>query len=492
MSSDRPFRLFDSWFRTDAETPMALAFTHRALQAIALLRLTSFDCSTENGRADERHRRALLTAVTAAAAKGISVVSLLISVPLTLGYLGPERYGMWMTIGSLIAMMTFADFGIGNGLLNAIAEAYGKDDRAAMRRHVSSAYLILGLIAVTILIGFASVYAAMPWHRLFNVESAVARNEAAPALAVFVFCFALNIPLSIVQRAQIGLQQGFTANLWQCVGSLLGLAGILVAIHMEAPLPWLVVAAVGTPMLAALANSVTFFVFRQRDLAPRLNLACAKSIRRIAHTGALFFVLQIAMAAAYLSDNLIITQTLGAAAVAQYAVPEKMFAVISTVILMAIAPLWPAYGEAIARGDQGWSSRTLIRSVQLAAITSSLLSLCLIMVGPLLLSLWIGHAVSVSFLLLAALGLWKVLDSVGNALAMYLNGRGMLRVQAILGIIMATVAVVLKIILVERLGVAGAPIATAIAYSVCVLIPLAWLIPKWLDSPSRKQLASRD
>lgn len=457
---------------------MAATLAIRALKTLELLRLTPFDCATEDGRARERHRRVALTALAAAAAKVISVSSLLISIPLTLTYLGAERYGMWMTIGSLIAMMAFADLGVGNGLLNAIAESHGRDDRRKMRRHISSAYAVLGSIAVAILIAFAAGYSFVPWHRLFNVQSGLAQSEAAPALAVFICCFALNIPLSIVQRTQVGLQQGFTANLWQCAGSLLGLAGILVAVRTQASLPWLVAAAVGLPMLAALGNSLLFFGHRRRDLAPRPGMVGKDSIRRIAHTGMLFFVLQVVIAAAYLSDNIIITHMLGAEAVAQYSVPEKMFSVISTVLLMAIAPLWPAYGEATARGDRDWSSRTLVRSLQLVAITSGLLSLVLIIAGPWLLSLWVGHAVSVSLLLLVSLGIWKTLDSVGNALAMYLNGRGMLRIQALLGTLMAIVAVTLKLLLVERLGVAGAPLATAIAYSVCILAPLAWIIPR--------------
>ena len=44
---------------------------------------------------------------------------------------------------------------------------------------------------------------------------------------VFAFCFALNIPLDLVQRVQLGLQQGFRMNLWQACGSVAGLAGVV-------------------------------------------------------------------------------------------------------------------------------------------------------------------------------------------------------------------------------------------------------------------------
>ncbi len=39
----------------------------------------------------------------------------IVTVPLTIGYLGSERYGLWITISSVVAMINFADLGIGNG-----------------------------------------------------------------------------------------------------------------------------------------------------------------------------------------------------------------------------------------------------------------------------------------------------------------------------------------------------------------------------------------
>jgi len=51
-----------------------------------------------------------------------------VTVPLTLNYLGSEHYGLWMTISSVSVMLGFADLGIGNGVLNAVADAYGRDD----------------------------------------------------------------------------------------------------------------------------------------------------------------------------------------------------------------------------------------------------------------------------------------------------------------------------------------------------------------------------
>ena len=72
----------------------------------------------------------------------------------------------------------------------------------------------------------------------------------------------------------------------------------------------------------------------------------------------MFLVLQLGVSIFYGSDNIIITHLLGPDAVAGYAVPERMFSLISTLLAMALMPLWPAYAEAAARGDHSWVRRT--------------------------------------------------------------------------------------------------------------------------------------
>ena len=450
----------------------------RWAQLRALVRLQPFDTSTEAGRAQERHRRVALTALASALAKIISVGTALISVPLTLHYLGPERYGLWMTISSLVAILAFADLGIGNGMLNAISAAHGRDDRAAIRGYVSSGFYVLSAVALGLLLLFAAAYQHVPWPALFNVKTDIARSEVGPAVAVFFTCFALAIPVAIVQRVQMALQRGFLASLWQCLASTLGLIGVLVAIHHEAGLPWLVLAFVGAPLLVAAMNSLVFFGRMQPEIAPVRAAASRDAAAYLLRTGVLFLVLQVVAAVTYASDNLIIAHLLGAPAVADYAVPERMFSLITMVLAMVLAPLWPAYGEAIARGDVEWVRRTLRRSVTIAVSLSALVSAALVMLGPWLIHAWVGTAVLPSLLLLVGLAAWKTVEAGGSALAVFLNGAHVVRLQVVMAIATAASALPLKIYLVNNIGVAGAVWATVVCYSLLTALPTLVLLPR--------------
>lgn len=461
---------------------MIAAFLNRARAILPLLRLRPFDTTVPQGRSDERHRLIILSTLTSAIAKGMTIVTALISVPLTLHYLGPERYGMWATMSSFLIMLSFADLGIGNGLLNAVASAYGRDSRQDIRRYVSSAFLVLTTIAATIIVLFAAVYRHVRWFEIFNVQSDLARAEAGPALAVIIVCVALGVPIGIVQRVQTGMQRGFIANLWQCLASLLGLIGLVIAIHLEGGLPWLALAFVGAPLCASVINSVLFFRRLEPDIAPSSMSVSRDAVTVIVHTGFLFLGLQIAASVILASDNIFITQVLGPEAVTQYSVPERMFFLITSIAAMALSPLWPAYGEANARGDRVWVKRTLKRSLVISVSFAAIATSLLLLIGPLIIRIWVGTAVTPSLILLLGLALWKVIETGGAAAAMLLNSHGMVRFQLITATLVAISVVPLKIFLLHAVGVSGVVWATIICYVVFSAVPTFIFFRRWWKS----------
>lgn len=449
--------------------------------------LAEGETDSASGRARERLRRIILGASASALAKAISIGTALISVPLTLHYLGTERFGMWMTMSSLVAFLSFADLGMGNGLMSSVATAHGCDDRMKIRQLVSSAYFVLGLIAIFVLTSLAVAYTFVPWHRLFNVQSVLARAEAGLAITAMVTCFALAIPIGVVQRTQLGLQMGYVVSLWQCTASLLGLAGVMLAIWQEASLPLLLLAYAGAPLLVGLANSLVFFLYQQRDLSPSFVHVSRGAIRSLAGTGLLFLVLQVAVAAIFMSDNLVIAQMLGAAAVPDYAVPEKLFSLVGMVIFLALSPLWPAYGEAIARGDSGWVRATLRRSLTISVAVAAVGSCVLVVLAPSILKLWVGHTVSPPFPLLLCLGVWKVIEAVGQSLAMFLNGARVIGFQVVAALFTAACAIVLKLYFVDKVGVAGVVLATIVSYTTLTLVPFYVLRVRFIQPNIRDE-----
>jgi len=445
-----------------------------------MLRLRPFDTSTPEGRSAERYRRIAWSTLLSTVARFVGLATSFISVPLVVGYLGSERYGMWLTMSSLVAALGPLDLGIGLGLLTVVSDAYGRDDRQAARRAISTAAAMLTTIAALAVVVFGIVYFLIPWARVFNVATPTAASEAGPAAAVLFGAFALGLPLGIVGQVQLAHQSGYVSSAWAIAGNVGSFIALIAIIVLHGSLPLLVLALTGVGLMAAALNGWFLFRVQRRWLMPRLRDVDLRAARPLLKTGSFFLVLQLAGLAAYQLDNFVISQIMGASAVPEYAIPAKIFTLAPTLLSFVLLPLWPAYRESLARGDGAWVRRTLRRSIILAALVNIPSTVVLVIAGPFLLHVWVGSAVHPTMLLLLGLGAWTIMNTLNGPFAMLLNGANVIGFQATCAILMAIANVTISILLVQRIGVSGAVYGSVISQLFLILIPQLWYVPRLL------------
>src|SRR4051794_5371419 len=449
-----------------------------ARRVARIFRLAPFDTTTAEGRSKERFRRASLSAVTSFGSKGIALLTTAISVPLTLGYLGSERFGVWMTLSAIVALLGFTDLGLGNSLLNGVAHAAGREDRPLIRTNVSNGLAMLLGVAAGFGVLFAVAYRFIPWDGIFNVQSTAAIDEAGPAAAALVLCFLVSMPASAYPQVRLGLQQGYGNSGFVAAGNIAAVGLVFAAIQLQLGLPWLVLAVGGAPVVATLVNGVAL-LWRAPWLRPRLHDVRRAIARTLLRVGLLFLILQLAAAVAFTSNSIIIAAMLGPSAVAEYAVVSKLFLIPAVLVSLALAPLWPAYREALSRGDIGWARRTFGRSLRLSVAVAASSSAVLVVFGMPIISVWVGtSSVQPSFALILAVGVWTTLAAVGTALSMFLNGAQVMRFLVITAVVMATANVVLSIALTARIGISGVVWGSVIAYTLFMLIPSSVYLPR--------------
>jgi O-antigen/teichoic acid export membrane protein len=418
-----------------------------------------------------RDRRALLTAVTSVIARLVALAVALATVRLSISYLGAARYGLWMTITSLTVFLTFSDLGIGNAIINRMSGAFASGEHDTASSEVSSASVVLGGMSILILLISAILLPILPWERIYNVTG-LAANEAGPSTFALFACFALLLPVGLVQKVQLGFQQGAVANLWTIGGSVLALALLVVGMRMKLGLPWLVLAVAGGPVVATALNWIQEFVHSRPWLRPRWRKADFRIGVRLARTGLLFLGLQLASAVAFSSDNIIAAQLLGPVAVAQYSVTQRVFVALPALLSVAAVSLWPAYGEALVYSDRGWIRRTLVRSTLFAVGLTAVGSLVILAASPLVFGFLIGPALVPSLALMIGFSVWAVLYAFGSVVSMLLNAANVIVFQLITASLMAATSIVLKIELGRTFGVAGIIWGTVIAYSLLSVLPI--------------------
>lgn len=150
-----------------------------------------------------RLRRAAVAASFGYLQYGLAIVSGVLLVPFTLHYLGTRSYGLWLASGELLGYAAMVDLGVVGVLPWMLAEADGRQDRAAMRGLVVNGLVVALLVGV----GYAALAAAL-WLVLPSALSlgAADRDALRAPLALLVAATMIAYPLRVFSAVIAGLQ----------------------------------------------------------------------------------------------------------------------------------------------------------------------------------------------------------------------------------------------------------------------------------------------
>jgi len=406
-------------------------------------------------------------------AKICAAGNLFISVPFVLRALGPDQFGAWATLVSLVTLAGFLDFGFGNGAMNLIAAAHARQSReqvTVILQESRRALLYVGLCLVPIAVLAVLV---IPWNHMLGISGAVAKGRTAAAIVLFSVVIA--IPLNLANRIQLGLGRGDRAFRWQAVGQLAALISVVALANAHASLAVLTAASVSTPLLASLAN--TYGLARDPNLASTIQLAVGDRSainRKIRREGSMFFVLQLAAALAFSADLPLISIFRGADEAGTYAIVQRLFSVVPLALSLIWAPLWPTYRQALAARDRTWVMLTLRRSLAFAVTFAAAGATILALGFDKIIGLWVHHPMVVAGIMLAGFACWCVLEAAGTAVATFLNAASVMRYQLVTSCVFAVLCVSGKVWVVAHVGIVCLPWVTVATYCLANILPLLW------------------
>lgn len=433
--------------------------------ALSYLRLRPFAQDTEAGRSAERYRLIAWTVVSSLLARGAGLLLMLVSVSATVSYLGAERFGVWMTISSFAAILSFLDLGIGNALTNRVSKAASENKHNETTDLISGGLGVLFILTLLIAALLASAVQLLPWQTIIKLKSTSITEELELALLMFALLFSCSTFTNGIARILSGLQRGFEVHIASLIGSLLSLAAILYASSEEAGIPSLLLCSMVGPIFANLMLLVRLskqgYFSVSRSYRNTLKVA-----PNLLNQGALFFLLQIGTMAGWGADSLIIANTAGVTSVAAFAICQRLTQLISQPLLILNAPLWPAYADAYFRGDKAFIRTTFRRNFIFTLIFSSIGAVFLIFSGASLAQYWTGSEVQPDHTLIVAIAFWMILFDAGNSLGTLLNGIGVVKQQVWVVSCFVLLAIPLKYYLGLSDGAAGVIFAGIVAYTI--------------------------
>jgi len=396
--------------------------------------------------------------------KGGSIAIGFFLVPLTINYVNPTRYGIWLTLSSIVAWLSYFDIGFGHGLRNKFTEALAKGEDEEAKIYVSTTYFSLSVIMAFILVLFLVVNPFLNWSDILNSPSTMRAELSTLALIVVVF-FCLQFVFRLITTVLTANHEPSKASLLHFLGSFFSLIIIYILTKTTSGnLLYLGAVLSITPVLIMLVSGIWFYNSSYKKFAPSFRYFRFKYVKQLMNLGAQFFIINISVLLMLSTDNIVITQLLGPEQVTVFTMAYKLFTAISMVYLLIITPLWSAYTDAYTKGDFDWIKKT-IKMTKKIWLALSVLTLFVLLISPWFYEIWVPE-VSVPFSLSVAMSTYVIGYIWLNIYTFLLNGMGKIRLQLYVSVIASILYIPLVIFLGKLWGLVGITIISTFFFVV--------------------------
>lgn len=405
--------------------------------------------------------------------KGISIAIGLVLIPLTINYLEPTKYGIWITLSSIIGWFGFFDIGLGHGLRNQFAEALAKGEHELARIYVSTTYAILSMIIGGILLLFFIINPFLDWNKILNSGQNVLLQKQLSILALVVFTFfSLGFVFKLITTILTADQRPAKASFFDLLGKIITLILIFILTKTTTgSLLYLGIVMSSVPVLILLLASLWFFNGKYKIYRPSFKLVDFSKAKNLLNLGIKFFIIQIAAVLLYSTNNIIISQLFGPEQVTPYNVAFQYFSVITMGFSIIVTPFWSAFTEAWAKKEILWI-KNVMRKLFILWTILFMIGIVMLLCSKWIFDVWIGNRVTVPYTMSALVVAYVLLNSWNGIFSQFLNGLGKVKLQMYLGITAALINVPVAIILGKRFGVKGVLLANLIILSIGV-----WIYP---------------
>ncbi len=417
-------------------------------------------------REDARSAQLRANAVISFGLKVISVCAGFLVVSLTLQCLDTQKYGIWLTLTSIVAWFNLFDLGLGNGLRNKLAEAIARHDSDLAKIYVSTGYAVLSTIAGILVLVLLVATPIMNWSVVLNAPPELSAELAMLAVVVGVF-FAIRFVTSLITVVLNADQKAWISQAIETLSSIASL--ICVFAIAKSRTHSLIVFGLGLSLSSALVPLLVSWILfsgKYKWLQPKLSHVRLKYLKDLASLGSKFFLLQIAGILQFSVQNLLISQLIGPSDVAAYNIAFKYFSMVIIFYATVTTPLWSAFTDAFANRDFQWIKHTMKRVSHIWLLVCMVCLLMLIF-SPMFFKAWVGNAIRVDFRMSVCVVSFVLLMTWNTSFTLFVNGVGKVRLQIIFAIVAGVMNIPLAYVLVKsfHLGSVGIVLSTVI----CIL-----------------------
>lgn len=385
--------------------------------------------------------------------KGGSLIITFLTTPSYINYFDNSIVlGVWFTLLSVLSWILNFDLGIGNGLRNQIIKPLVEKNYVKVKKYISSAYVSIGLIVLSVMVIFIAVVREISWNSFLNISTDVVSQKVLTQTVFIVFSgIMVQFFLKLITSILYALQKPAIINLINLLNSL----GILLFVNIASfhnveqslmALALFYCISVNLPLFIA---SIIIFKTSLRESTPNPKYFSKNLSKKILKLGGFFLWVQVLFMFLNGTNEFLISWLVAPNEVVEYQIYNRLFSLIGTIFTIALTPIWSAVTKAMTENNFIWIKKIY----SILSLLSILIIIGSIIVIPFLQSifhLWLGantiqvnYSYALIFSIISSINIWN------TVLSTIANGMGELKPQAILFSIAVIIKIPLSYVLVQ-------------------------------------------
>lgn len=386
--------------------------------------------------------------------KGCSILISLLLVPMTLGYVSSEIYGIWLTLSSIMIWLNFFDIGFTLGLKNKLTEAIALKNWERGKTLVSTTYFMMIVIFVPLCIILELIIPHINWAFFLNVNSQY-NYEIVKTLYILAGCFCLQMIVNVLTAVVAAFQKVALSSLFPVIGNALSLIVIYVLTKCCPPsLESLAYAISVAPIIVVLIASVVLYNGKFKRVSPNFKSINKSYIKDLFSLGAKFFIIQLQVVVLYQSTNILISNVSSPEDVTAYNIAYKYLSIAMMVYTIILSPLWPAITDAYTKKDFQWMNMIYSKMKKIYYL-SIVIVIIMIALSSFIYHLWIGQKAEIPFMMTLIVGLYIIISTWDSLQVQLINGIGTLKLQTYITLIGLVFHIPMSLFLGRYLGAYG-------------------------------------
>ena len=408
--------------------------------------------------------------------RGLSVIISLLYVPIVLGFLDQEQYGIWVTLITLANWIRVFDLGIGGGMRLKLSEAIALNQYTKGRIFVSTTYGIIGGLFILILVLFYIINPKLNWQGILNT-SIVTQYELIKITTVSITFIVIGFILQTASLIYLADGNSAAGAIIQLIISsiILVLVWFVSRWAEQGNLLLLAWIATGTPVLVYAFFSAYTFIVKYPHFRPSIKLIKIKETGNLLSLSLQVLVSSVTYMILYGSIPIIIAHLFSPNEVTTFNIAYSIYNVPIMVIGLVTAPFLPLVTLAYTKQDYMWI-REMLKKLNVVSLIIAGGTIIMIIISPWIFHIWIGDKVEIPFMLSVSIGIYAIISTLQTPFSTFTNGTGKIKILTIFSPITIVMFISISLILSRLLNnVIGVSIALS-----CIALVMLIVLPLWL------------